>query len=66
MLELNSTRLINLYNISSTSNKDDDVQRVQNSSKIIPHMDKKRWNSRGLSIDSSINVPTPNTFVIGD
>ena len=55
-----------MYNISSTLIKDDEVQRVPNSSKITPLMDEKRWGIRRPSIDSSIDIPTPNTFVSSD
>ena len=53
-----STRLISIHHISSVSMKD--------SSKTIPYMDNKRWNREGPSIDPSIDVPNPNTFISSD
>ena len=66
LLLLGSIRLMNIYNINSESIKDDEAQSVPNSSKITFLMDKKRWDSRGPPIDSSIGVPTANIFVRSD
>ena len=64
-----STRLVYMRSISSilTANGEvNGVKGVHQSSKRIPYMDEKRWSRSGPSIDESIDVPTPNTFVSSD